>query len=127
SKASNYNITFNADNDAFSITQRAITLAADAATKIYGEVDPALSVSIDSGDLAAGDDLSEVTGTLSREVGETVGVYDIALGTDGTKTSNYGITFSTANDAFRITQRAIPFPAAAATQVYGETDPAISV
>src|SRR5690606_16404316 len=114
SKASNYNITFNADNDAFSITQRAITLAADAATKVYGEVDPALSVSIDSGDLATGDDLSEVTGTLSREVGETVGIYDITLGT-GSKASNYDITFNADNDAFSITQRAITLIADAAT------------
>src|SRR5690606_2723359 len=114
SKAGNYDITFNTDNDAFSITQRAITLTADAATKVYGEVDPALSVSIDSGDLATGDDISEVTGTLTRETGETVGVYDIALGT-GSKAGNYDITFNADNDAFSITQRAITLIADAAT------------
>src|SRR5690606_29130364 len=102
SKASNYNITFNTDNDAFSITKREIELIASTATKVYGESDPALSVSITTGTLATGDDLSEVTGTLSRTSGETVGSYDIALGTDGTKTSNYTITFETDNDAFSI-------------------------
>src|SRR5690606_31950111 len=127
SKASNYDISFNADNDAFSITQRTITLTADAATKTYGDTDPAISVSVTSGDLATGDDLTEVTGALSRQSGELVGMYDIALGTDGTKTFNYNITFNADNDAFSITQRAITLTADAATKVYGEADPALSV
>src|SRR5690606_27012494 len=107
-------------SNSFEVTQRAITLTAAAASKIYGEADPALSVSIDGGTtLAPGDVLSDVTGTLTRETGETVGVYDIALGT-GSKAGNYDITFNTDNDAFSITKRAITLTAVAATKVYGE-------
>src|SRR5690606_16108481 len=126
SKTSNYTITFEADNAAFSITKRAVTLQADAATKVYGESDPALSVSITTGTLSTSDDLSDITGTLSRETGDTVGTYDVYLGT-GSKTSNYSITFETDNDAFSITKRAVTLQADASTKVYGESDPALSV
>src|SRR5690606_39746588 len=103
SKTANYNITFETDNAAFSNTKRAVTLQADASTKVYGESDPALSVSITTGTLSTSDDLSEITGTLTRETGDTVGTYDIYLGT-GSKTSNYTITFEADNDAFSITK-----------------------
>jgi hypothetical protein len=127
-QASNYAITFNTDNDAFNITQRAITLAAAAATKVYGDSDAALSVSLKAGTLGqvtVSDSLADVTGVLSREVGENVGVYDIALGT-GTQASNYAITFNTDNDAFDIKAKPITVTADALNKVYGDLDPSLS-
>src|SRR5690606_33820542 len=91
SKAGTYTLTATSDgladgvSNTFEVTQRAITLQADTATKVYGESDPALSVSVTSGDLVDGDNLSEITGTLTRESGDTVGTYNIYLGT-GSKT-----------------------------------------
>jgi hypothetical protein len=73
------------------ITQRAITLSADAASKTYGNADPTLGVSITGGSLGSvsvSDTLADVTGTPSRQTGENVGSYDIALGS-GAKASNY--------------------------------------
>ncbi len=43
SKAGNYNITFVADNNAFSITKRPINISANDLTKTYGELDPMLT------------------------------------------------------------------------------------
>jgi hypothetical protein len=48
-----------------------------------------LSVAINAGTLASGDTLGDVTGTVTRQAGETVagGPYDILLGS-GAKASN---------------------------------------
>jgi autotransporter-associated beta strand protein len=93
---SNYAIEFVSAN--FSISQRPITLAATAVGKIYGNSDPTLSVTIASGSLGStsvSDTLADVTGTISREVGNNVGTYAIALGV-GTKANNYAITYTPA-------------------------------
>ena len=61
---SNYDISF--IEAELSIDQRAITLAAEAVSKIYGEADPTLSVQIAEGNLAFSDTLADVAGELSR-------------------------------------------------------------
>ncbi|QTE24336.1 MBG domain-containing protein [Polaribacter cellanae] len=113
---SNYNITFVADN--LSITQKAITITADAKSKVYGETDPTLSYQITSGSLETGDSL---TGSLSRATGEDVGTYAIS---STLANSNYNITFVA--DNLSITQKAITITADAKSKVYGETDPTLS-
>lgn len=131
-KAGNYNISFDADNNAIVITPRNISVQATSASKIYGNADPALAVTYtntaaDEG-VAAGDGLSDVVGTLSRQAGEDVGTYDVVLGS-GTKAGNYNISFDTDNNALSITPRAITLAltAAAASKVYGEADPSLAV
>ncbi|WP_299584739.1 MBG domain-containing protein, partial [uncultured Sunxiuqinia sp.] len=82
----------------FAITARPITITADAGqTKVYGETDPAaLTYSVTSGSLAAGDSFD---GALSRDAGETVGSYAINQGTltivEGAtnKEGNYTVTY----------------------------------
>ncbi|HRQ88488.1 MAG TPA: MBG domain-containing protein, partial [Bacteroidia bacterium] len=123
--SSNYAVTF-ASGVTFGITPRGITLTANPATKIYGNLDPALGVSIGSGTLAGGDTLAEVTGTVGRESGETVGSYDIQLGT-GSKAGNYTIAFDADNNAFTITPRPIVLTADAASKTYGDADPTLGV
>ncbi|HEX2099427.1 MAG TPA: YDG domain-containing protein, partial [Candidatus Synoicihabitans sp.] len=96
----NYTITY--VNGALTVTPRSITLSADPASKIFGTADPALSLSLIDGSLAAGDTLDSVTGLLTREAGEAAGLYDILLG-EGSRAGNYAITFNADNDAFSIT------------------------
>jgi len=122
----NYAISYTGAN--MTIAQRAITLAADAVSKIYGEADPTFSVRIVSGSLATeavSDTLSEVTGTLVREAGNNVGAYDVALGA-GSKAGNYAITFNADNDALTITPRPITVLADAKTKPYGMQDPPLT-
>ncbi|MBT8603072.1 hypothetical protein G6662_00585 [Polynucleobacter paneuropaeus] len=122
--SNNYSIVYTGAN--FAITPRPITLTASSATKIYGETDPSLAVTITAGSLASAavtDTLANVTGTLSRSAGENVGNYNILLGS-GTKAANYTITFDSTNQAMGITARPIYISAdASQTKVYGNTDP----
>ncbi len=112
----NYNITFVPAN--LSITEKAITITADAKTKVYGDEDPALTYQITTGALVGADAL---TGSLSRAAGENVGDYAISSTLANT---NYTITFVPAN--LSITEKAITITADAKTKVYGDEDPALT-
>jgi len=113
----NYDITY--AGALLTVTQRPITVTADAVTKEFGAADPALTYSITTGSLVVGDVL---TGSLSRASGETVGTYLIAQ--DTLTNSNYAITYIPAN--LSITQRAITVTAAAKSKEYGATDPELT-
>ena len=128
SKAANYNISFSADNNALTIDKRAITLAADAVSKTYGDADPTLTAHVSGGSLGSvtvSDTVADVTGSLTRQTGENVGSYDVALGS-GSKASNYDISFSTDNNALTIGKRAITLTADAVSKTYGAADPALT-
>jgi len=122
----NYAISWTSND--LTIAPRAITLAADALSKIYGDVDPTLSVSVVNGSLGSqtvNDTIDDLTGTLSRAAGSDVGRYDVLLGT-GSRAGNYTVTFDAANEALAITPRPITLTADTATKVYGENDPALT-
>ena len=116
SAGSNYDLTF--VSKAFSITQKAITVTADAGqTKVYGDADPTFTYTT-SATLESGDSF---TGALSRATGEDVGSYAITIGTLSAG-SNYDLTF--VSKAFSITQKAITVTVdAGQTKVYGGADP----
>lgn len=123
--AGNYDITFVPGS--LTIGQRAISLAGIAATKTYGDLDPAYGANITAGSLGSAtvsDTLSDLTGTLTRAAGESVGSYAIALGS-GTKASNYSISYLPAN--LTISPRAISLRADILSKVYGTPDPTLSV
>jgi hypothetical protein len=113
----NYDITY--VGALLTVTQRPITVTADAVTKEFGAADPALTYSITTGSLVVGDAL---TGSLSRALGETVGTYLIAQ--DTLTNSNYAITYVPAN--LSVTQRAITVTAATKSKEYGATDPELT-
>ena len=71
------------------ISRRTLTVTADPKTKVVGAADPALTYQVTSGSLVNGDALS---GSLSRDAGESLGVYAINQGTL-TGEPNYSITF----------------------------------
>ncbi len=113
---SNYDLTFVSKD--FSITQKAITVTADALqTKVYGDSDPTFTYTASSA-LESGDSFS---GALSRTSGESVGSYAILQGTLSAG-SNYNLTFVSKD--FSITQKSITVTAdALQTKVYGDSDP----
>ena len=111
---SNYNITYSSAN--LSVTQRPITVTADAKSKEYGATDPTLTYAITTGSLVGSDTL---TGALSRTSGEDAGTYVIGQGS--LANSNYAITYVSAN--LSVAQRAITVTADAKTKEYGATDP----
>ncbi len=101
------------------ITPRDISLKAEQKIKIYGDKDPSLSVVVTEGRLV--DDLSQISvGNLTRTSGESVGIYEINLGTFSLG-KNYNITFE--GGQFIITKADITISANFSSKQYGDKDP----
>ena len=116
----NYNITYN--TAAFTINKRAASVTPNAASKTYGDADPAFTGTLSEFVAADG-----VTATYSRTTGETVagGPYTISatLSPAGVL-GNYNITYNTA--AFTINKRAASVTPDASSKTYGDADPAFT-
>jgi hypothetical protein len=102
------------------VSPRAITVAADGKSKIYGAPDPALTYQVSAGSLVPGDGFS---GALARVPGENVSTYVIQQGTL-TLGSNYAISFVGAN--LSISRRAVTITADGKSKTYGDPDPALT-
>jgi hypothetical protein len=75
----------------FTVNPRAITVTADAKSKVYGSSDPAFTYSLTTGSLVLGDVL---TGALTRATGTDVGTYQIQQGAlTSSNNPKYAITF----------------------------------
>ncbi|WP_326999604.1 MBG domain-containing protein [Comamonas testosteroni] len=107
---SNYSITFTGNQ--LQITPKALSVTADAASKVYGDVD---DLKYTSSGLIHGDRLG---GSLGRAAGENVGSYAINQGS--LANSNYSITFT--GNQLQITPKALSVTADAASKVYGDVD-----
>src|SRR6185295_6081978 len=77
---SNYAITYTGAN--LTITALAVSVTADAKTKIYGQVDPALTfvASPAVGSALANGQTISFSGSLTRVAGENIGSYAIQQG-----------------------------------------------
>ena len=115
----NYTITYVGDN--FTITQKPITITADAGqTKVYGATDPSTYVYTVSPSITG---LASLTGSLIRVVGETVGPYAIQQN-DLTTANNPNYTITYVGNNFTITQKPITITVdAGQTKVYGAANP----
>jgi hypothetical protein len=110
------------ENGVLSITPRAITVALDDLSKVYGEADPALGWRVSGGSLAFDDQLS---GELSRATGENVGDYGIGATLTGALASgNYAVTLE--NGVLSIVPRAITVSADDLGKVAGQADPMLT-
>ena len=116
----NYTITYNTAD--FTILPKVASVTPDAASKVYGSPDPALT-----GTLAGFLPADNVTAVYSRTTGETVlgspYVISAVLSPAGVL-DNYTITYNTAN--FTITALAASVTPDPATKVYGSSDPAFT-
>jgi uncharacterized protein (DUF1810 family) len=107
---SNYSISFTGNQ--LQITPKALTVTADAASKVYGDAD---DLKYTSSGLIHGDRLG---GSLGRAAGENVGSYAINQGS--LAHSNYSISFT--GNQLQITPKALTVTADAASKVYGDAD-----
>jgi hypothetical protein len=101
----NYNAPIISDANLV-ISPRPISFTPTLATKVIGDAEPALEVTMSGGSLAPTDALNDVTGAINRAAGEEVASYDILMGM-GIKAANYDITYNTSNAAFSITDRPV--------------------
>jgi filamentous hemagglutinin family protein len=116
---SNYALTYAAAN--LTITQRAITVSANAQSRAYGDANPALGYTVSAGNLVNGDSLSGSLST-SATAASNVGNYSIAQGTLGN--SNYALSYAAAS--MTITARPITVSANAQSRAYGDVNPALT-
>ena len=116
----NYNVTYNTAS--FTIDKANASVTPNAASKVYGSADPALTGTL-SGFLAA----DGVTASYSRAAGETVagGPYAIsATLSPAAALDNYTVTYNTAS--FTITKASASVTPNAASKTYGAADPALT-
>ncbi len=104
------------------VTKKPITVNADAKNKKVGAADPELTYTV-VGDLVAGDTF---TGSLTRKAGETVGQYDILIGTLEIN-DNYDITYNKA--IFEIVDKTVQniTVSAIASATYGDVPITLTV
>ncbi|MBH8746422.1 filamentous hemagglutinin N-terminal domain-containing protein [Pseudomonas aeruginosa] len=118
----NYTLSY-VGND-LRITPAQLNVIADAKTKVYGDLDPALTYQVSG--LKRGDTVGAVLngGSLSRVAGENVGVYGINQGGLGLVSSNYTLNYQGNN--LTITKALLNVIADAKTKVYGDADPSLT-
>ena len=112
------NYAVNYTGAALTILPKAITVTADAQTKVYGDDDPALTytvVGLEDGD--------KMTGGLTRETGRNVGAYAITQGTLSAG-NNYDITYTGAT--FTVTKRPLTVTAIYHSKEEGKKDPELT-
>src|SRR6185295_8464106 len=119
---SNYTISYTGAN--LTIGSLAVSVTADAKSKTYGDVDPALTFvsSPAVGSLLANGDAISFSGSLSRVSGENVGTY--AINQSSVANSNYTISYTGAN--LTIGSLAVSVTADAKSKTYGDVDPALT-
>lgn len=105
------------DRTTIIINPRPLTVAADALTKVYGDVDPSLTYRLTAGSLVSSDIFS---GILTRAGGENAGSYGIQQGSLSAG-SNYALTFEPAN--LTIEKRPASVTPDNAGKTYGDADP----
>ena len=136
----NYTISYMGNG--LTITPKSLLVKATNQTKVYGSTDPLLTYTVDG--LVNGDTEDAFNFTLSRELGETVGNYEIffnrqqqanvfAFDLLGEElpvepafdvTKNYAVTLQ--NGSFLITPKSLLIKAANQTKVYGDVDPLLT-
>ena len=114
---SNYVLSYTGAN--LSVTTAAMTVTADAQSRLYGAANPALTY-ISSG-LLNGDTLSGGLATLATTT-SNVGTYGITQGT--LANSNYAISYAGAN--LSVTAAPMTVTADAQSRLYGAADPAMT-
>ena len=120
SASANYALTYvGAD---LTVTKRALTVTADAASRAYGDANPSLTYQVTSGTLVNGDTL---TGALTTTATGTsgIGTYAITQGTLSAST-NYALTYVGAD--LTVTKRALTVTADAASRAYGDANPSFT-
>ncbi|WP_334505753.1 MBG domain-containing protein [Bradyrhizobium sp. AZCC 1693] len=116
----NYALNYTSNN--LTVTQRALTVTADAKSRAYGDTNPALTYQVGGSGLVNGDTLSGAL-AASATAASNVGVYGIGEGTLAAS-ANYALNYASAN--LTVTQRAITVTADAKSRAYGDANPALT-
>ncbi len=123
--AGDANYIASSDSDSLTVNPAPLTITADNASKVYGDPNPAFSVTYSG--FTAGDDESDLLGTLGITTSATevspVGTYPITP--SGHSSTNYSITF--VDGTLTINSAPLTVTAGGASKVYGSSNPPFSV
>ncbi|MER2252821.1 MBG domain-containing protein [Methylorubrum podarium] len=118
--SANYALTYQGAD--LAVTARPVTVTAEAKSRVYGEVNPALTYTTTA--LGAGAALSGTLATAATAASD-VGTYAITQGSlTAAANPNYALTYVGAGLA--VTPRPVTVTADAQTRLYGEADPALT-
>ena len=109
----------------FTILQKSITITVEAATKMYGDTDPAFTYTLADGALVSGGDLGTIT-VVRQEADkdkQDAGA-EITLTVSYTENPDYKVTVTDAK--LTITKKAITVTADNKEKAYGEEDPELT-
>ena len=116
----NYAVTVKG-TDALAVTQRAVTLTVNAASRIYGDANPDFTAELTGGTYAPGDSFQSLGLSLTTAADTTspVGSYNV---TGSASNTNYNVTVL-GEKKLTITQRPITVEVDAVSRTYGERNP----
>ena len=109
-------------NVTVTVTKRDATVTAGGGTKVYGNPDPALSATTQTGFLPA--DVAGISLDSTRAPGNDVGDYATTATATGGNVDNYDVTYVA--DNFSITTRAVTITADGKSKHVGAGDPALT-
>ena len=112
----NYQITYT--NGTLTVTSKTVTVKADDKSKVYGDEEPALTVTVTG---LVGTDTVDYT--LARATGENYGEYIITPSGNAIQ-GNYIVTFETGK--FNITKATLTITADDKSKTYGDADPELT-
>jgi gliding motility-associated-like protein len=119
--ASNYDITYTSAGK-LTVDPSELTITADAGqSKVYGDTDPRFTFTASG--FKNGQDVSVITGGLSRIAGENAGTYSFTLG--DIASMNYTINILPAK--FTVTKALLTVTAENKSKTYGDINPTLSI
>ena len=121
--AASGNYALNYASDDLTVTQRALTVTADAKSRAYGDANPALTYQVGGSGLVNGDSLSGALATSATTL-SNVGTYGIATRHAG-GLGQLRAELYERND-LTVGQRAITVTADAKSRAYGDANPALT-
>ncbi len=108
---------------ALAVTPRAISVTADALSRVYGDANPALTYTLGGMGLVNGDTLTGALATAATAT-SNVGNYAIGLGSLAAS-ANYVVQFTGSNLAVTPRALTVTYTAGAASRIYGDANPSL--
>ena len=124
---SNYDLTQSVTSNSVVISQRPVTVSADAKSRVYGDANPALTYTVAADGVGTSRGLvnsDSLTGSLSTTATGTSNVGSYTIDASALANGNYLITANNGNLA--VTQRSVTVSADAKSRVYGDANPALT-
>ena len=122
----NYTISYAPRMDGLSVTPRALTIAPDALSRVYGDANPTSGAATGNA-FVNGDTVTQVVLSTPATSASHVGSYDLsASAATGTGLGNYTISYAPLTNGLSVTPRIVSIAADALDRIYGNANPPLT-